>query len=410
MAHKLRKQNRLLILAVFLTGFAQLSWAQPWTENFDDQTGSSYLSGFTCNISGTWTANQAGNFALGDARSPSSCVAINDNKSNAHLTMPDLNTCGTVSFYYYPRGGSAGDKFELQISENGSDFTTLETVEYGAAPETYVLYSYDVNSSATRVNIRILSDNADAHLIIDDFSVTTYPDGGGTNPTTGTSPWKYGSDGENIYYENKVGIGIDAPERNLEVAGSIAVGSGTAATHESEFIEIKALKSTWNLALENKTNGGFFIGQSGNKDYLFIGDNKNIGIGTFTPSARLDVNGTLKAARFELANNNFEVHSTGYVYARELIIQASGDFEFPDYVFAPDYKLRPLADVEQFIKLNSHLPEVPSAADVEANGIKTGEMNAVLLKKIEELTLYTIEQEKRLQEQQKQIDELKKLI
>ena len=69
---------------------------------------------------------------------------------------------------------------------------------------------------------------------------------------------------------------------------------------------------------------------------------------------------------------------------------------FPDYVFGEDYKLMPLNELEQFVQQNKHLPNIPSEADVIQNGIDLGEMNAKLLEKVEELTLYTIEQEKKL--------------
>ncbi len=64
--------------------------------------------------------------------------------------------------------------------------------------------------------------------------------------------------------------------------------------------------------------------------------------------------------------------------------------------FSKDYNLRPLSEVEAFIKKNKHLPDVPSAKQVEAEGIKLKEMNATLLKKVEELTLYMIELEKKV--------------
>lgn len=67
-----------------------------------------------------------------------------------------------------------------------------------------------------------------------------------------------------------------------------------------------------------------------------------------------------------------------------------------DYVFEPDYKLMPLAEVEAFTKSNKHLPEVPSAAEIEKSGLDLAKMNLILLKKVEELTLHTIELEKRL--------------
>ena len=74
-----------------------------------------------------------------------------------------------------------------------------------------------------------------------------------------------------------------------------------------------------------------------------------------------------------------------------------------DFVFDEHYKLPLLYIVEQSIHRNKHLPGIPSHSDVKANGIDLGEMNAKLLQKIEELTLYAIKQ-------QKQIDALKKLV
>lgn len=79
-----------------------------------------------------------------------------------------------------------------------------------------------------------------------------------------------------------------------------------------------------------------------------------------------------------------------------------------DYVFEEDYKLRPLEDLEKFIKNNKHLPEVPTADEVTKNGVELGELNVVLLKKIEELTLYIIEQNKRIIQQEDRIKRLEK--
>jgi hypothetical protein len=88
---------------------------------------------------------------------------------------------------------------------------------------------------------------------------------------------------------------------------------------------------------------------------------------------------------------------------------------WPDYVFYDGYKLPPLPEVESFIKKNNHLPGVPSAAEVKKEGLDLGEGQAVLLKKIEELTLYVIEQNKKIatlltvaESQQKRIDALEK--
>jgi hypothetical protein len=76
----------------------------------------------------------------------------------------------------------------------------------------------------------------------------------------------------------------------------------------------------------------------------------------------------------------------------------------PDYIFAKDYKLKTLQEVEEYIERNNHLPEIPSAQEIEKNGLMLAEMNMGLLKKVEELTLYMIQQEKKNKTQTKEIE------
>ncbi len=102
-------------------------------------------------------------------------------------------------------------------------------------------------------------------------------------------------------------------------------------------------------------------------------DNGNVGIGTLTPNERLTVNGTIRAKAIKVEVSNW-----------------------PDYVFSATHEKPSLRDLETFIRENHHLPEIPSASETAENGIDLGKMNTSLLKKIEELTLYIIEQEKRI--------------
>jgi hypothetical protein len=105
---------------------------------------------------------------------------------------------------------------------------------------------------------------------------------------------------------------------------------------------------------------------------LAITTDGNIGIGTIVPDEKLTVNGK--------------------IHAQEIRIDLSNPMtKVPDYVFANDYKLKSLQEVEEFIKQNSHLPEIPSVKEIEKNGLLLAEMNMSLLKKIEEITLYMIE-------------------
>lgn len=98
----------------------------------------------------------------------------------------------------------------------------------------------------------------------------------------------------------------------------------------------------------------------------------NLGIGMEAPKEKLSVNGNIRTKEIKVETANW-----------------------PDYVFRPDYKLSSLSEIERFINRNGHLPEVPKASDAEVNGISLGEMNGILLKKIEELTPHLIEIEKR---------------
>ncbi|WP_317228604.1 hypothetical protein [Pedobacter montanisoli] len=109
---------------------------------------------------------------------------------------------------------------------------------------------------------------------------------------------------------------------------------------------------------------------------LHINSSDFVGIGTDIPQEKLSVNGKIRAKEIKVETANW-----------------------PDYVFSNDYKLPDLKETETFIKTNKHLPGVPSAAMAEKEGIELGEMNKILLKKIEELTLHLIEKDKQLENQ-----------
>ncbi|WP_264536597.1 tail fiber protein [Flavobacterium sp. N1736] len=109
--------------------------------------------------------------------------------------------------------------------------------------------------------------------------------------------------------------------------------------------------------------------------------NGNVGIGTAIPDEKLTVKGK--------------------IHTQEVRVDMLGPL-VPDYVFTEDYKLKTLQEVEEFIKQNKHLPEIPSAQEIEKNGLMLAEMNMSLLKKMEEMTLYMIEQNKKINELEQQ--------
>ncbi|HRO76702.1 MAG TPA: hypothetical protein PLP27_11205, partial [Crocinitomicaceae bacterium] len=95
-----------------------------------------------------------------------------------------------------------------------------------------------------------------------------------------------------------------------------------------------------------------------------------------------------------------QLDHSGVLFAHTVKVNAQN---WPDFVFENDYKLQPLSEVERYIQEHKHLPNVPSAKEVEEDGLNVGEMNRLLLQKVEELTLHLIEQQKRIDELERQI-------
>jgi hypothetical protein len=123
-----------------------------------------------------------------------------------------------------------------------------------------------------------------------------------------------------------------------------------------------------------------------------------VGIGTnTTPSYNLDVTGTSRFTQKMIVEKDLE--------ALKVKVTAQPG-TVPDYVFSKDYALRTIPQLEEYIKANSHLPNIPNAKEIEANGQNLGEMQLKLLEKIEELTLYTIEQEKEISKFKSRIPKL----
>ena len=196
-----------------------------------------------------------------------------------------------------------------------------------------------------------------------------------------------------------VGIGTDKPFQMLHVVGGNIMLSKSAdrapgSTNGSLYFggDVTTSNQHGNYGIEYVDNDNegyglnfwkpFVSGANNTMNYiLFLGDNGNVGIGTKNPQYKLSVNGEILAKGVKVSTNSSD---------------------WPDFVFAKEYKKMSLNELEKYINANNHLPDVPSAADIEKEGgFNLEEMNTLLLQKVEELTLYVIEL-------QKQIDELKK--
>ena len=135
--------------------------------------------------------------------------------------------------------------------------------------------------------------------------------------------------------------------------------------------------------------------------------NGNVGIGILNPEHKLVVNGNILATSIKATGN---IVSGETICAKEVNIVENPACQWPDYVFKNDYKLLSFDELEKSISENGSLPGVPNADDVKSNGIELGRMQAILLQKVEELTLYVIQLNKDNQELLKRNQELDRQI
>jgi hypothetical protein len=136
----------------------------------------------------------------------------------------------------------------------------------------------------------------------------------------------------------------------------------------------------WVLSARDIPGIAFLELSYGSSKLLTFNHSKKIGILTDNPQSELDVRGKITAREVEIK-----------------VISGA------DFVFQPDYNLMPLSEVESFVKENQHLPEIPSEKEMVENGVNVNDMQIKLLQKVEELTLYVIEQEKQNKKLQEQI-------
>ena len=106
------------------------------------------------------------------------------------------------------------------------------------------------------------------------------------------------------------------------------------------------------------------------------------------------------------AGSTYKVAIGGGILTEKVRVATNGTTFWADFVFDKNYRLRPLSEVENYIKSNNHLPEIPSTAEVNKNGIDLAETQALLLQKVEELTLYVIEQNKKIEKLEKKVKRL----
>jgi hypothetical protein len=253
----------------------------------------------------------------------------------------------------------------------------------------------------------------------------------------------------NVFAQN-IGVGQTTPTMKLEVkASDSAVLLLNNETSSGTFIKSSLFFKTgpsFSGGIATVGSSGFYrmglytygsSSPSGLLERISITDAGNVGIGTTTPGATFSVlrgnafdgtatfSGTTHTSHFNYSSSedtyirggkdNSKVFmadnpggavgigtytTTGYklavggnIRSKEVVVETG----WADFVFAKDYKLPSLVEVEKYIKANNHLPEIPSAEEIQTNGLKVGEVQTKMMQKIEELTLYIIEMKKEIE-------------
>jgi|GEM_PF-1972859 hypothetical protein len=308
----------------------------------------------------------------------------------------------------------------LTTSSNGTEFVTFKLSNRSVGigninPEAYL---HVRNTSITSAPVAIFesgqnSTNLTARLIITNNSgagAKNYIDGYSYTPSTSTQT------NAPIYFQSNssggtVGIG------NFPYASSTGYFAPSSLLH----IQYGNLQVTNSGApVLNTLKSGITMGAVGTStatpasDYSWIQSSSGpLLLNPLSPntlagsqSQNFVCIGIAKASIPATVPNGYNLLVQGKIMCEELKIKLIGGWY--DHVFASDYKLMSVDSLQSYISLNHHLPDVPSAKEVEENGVMAGEMSGILLKKVEELTLYMIEQNKNISNQEAQIELLKK--
>ena len=186
-----------------------------------------------------------------------------------------------------------------------------------------------------------------------------------------TGAWRW-RDNLVLRSSGSVGVGTNDPKSILDINGTLSLNGQHILQQDNSSIRIGDLIGGDGLRSLSL--------RAGDQERIFINQNGNVGVGTNSADSKLTV--------------------AGNIHSKEVKVSLTAG---ADFVFEDSYELRSLEETENFIKQNKHLPEIESESEMLSNGLLVGEMNIKLLQKIEELTLYLIEQNKQNQEQQKLI-------
>ncbi len=232
----------------------------------------------------------------------------------------------------------------------------------------------------------------------------------------------------NTYIKGNLGLGTNTPHSKLDINGSVRISNGQSIAFDRGSNDYSVVFDSYAFPSKNypangsanywcrlASKGGTHIvlntdggpGAAENAFDLFtVWQGKVDGDDLFHVSnvGNTYIRGSLGLGTLDTGTHKLAVE--GSIGARKIEVEVNG---WSDFVFNPDYILKPLDEVESFIKKNNHLPDIPSEEVVKEKGINLGEMDAKLLQKIEELTLYVIEQGKETKKLKEEITMLREV-
>ena len=331
-------------------------------------------------------------------------LSINAKGHNGTAFTTETGTIRFVSTEAYT-ATTLGTRIDFMTVANGTTSLSTKMTLLGDG-------KLGVGTASPLTTLNVAGGNWDLATTNGDFAIgnSTYKlkfgvatGGGGAGDariytTGGTNRTIFGSNASDIMTVASTGVGVGTitPVKDLVVTGttpSMVIGYNSATFDNN----IESGRIYFDEGVNNASRCGFEMHYDGSANRLNINslctaptsrftimrDNGNVGIGVLSPVNKLEVNGTIRA--------------------NEVIVETG----WADYVFQDDYKLKPLSEVEAYIKENKHLPSLPSATKIQEKGAHIAELLTTMMEKIEELTLYSIEQKKEIDELKRRLDEKK---
>ncbi len=205
-----------------------------------------------------------------------------------------------------------------------------------------------------------------------------------------------------------LGLGTISPGCLLHLKGSNELlrleGTDANIDFQSSGVQKAFIQRSGNDLKIVSNSGNIILGNNVTGDQLFVNSNGTVGVGSGNLLYVNSTNGTVGVGT-STPKTGYKLSVEGKIACRELKVETAA---WPDYVFESNYKLLSLPELENFISTNNHLPGIPSATELEQDGISVGDMQNKLMQKVEELTLYVIDLQKQNDELKNQVDALGK--